>query len=185
MQEVEMMKIIQKEKVEDEEVESTETKKFETWIQKFKIISISDSGETFTIKGGKNKGQNLPVYTLVVTDEDDNEYIGNTILQGLLEKVGSEVELEIKIRRTKKNETITFGLPQQTDWKKQMEETERLLKEKKYYPCQLAREELLSNKWHKVRNRVILRQQYEREFDAVWEQQAKHYEFLNNCPEEN
>lgn len=173
-----------KKKVEDEEVESTETKKFETWIQKFKIISISDSGETFTIKGGKNKGQNLPVYTLVVTDEDDNEYIGNTILQGLLEKVGSEVELEIKIRRTKKNETITFGLPQKTDWKKQMEETERLLKEKKYYPCQLAREELLSNKWHKVRNRVILRQQYEREFDAVWEQQAKHYEFLNNCPEE-
>lgn len=173
-----------KKKVEDEEVESTETKKFETWIQKFKIISISDSGETFTIKGGKNKGQTLPVYTLVVTDEDENEYTGNTILQGLLEKVNSEVELEIKIRRTKKNETITFGLPQKTDWKKQMEETERLLKEKKYYPCQLAREELISNKWHKVRNRVILRQQYEREFDAVWEQQAKHYEFLNNCPEE-
>lgn len=173
-----------KKKVEDEEVESTEKKKFETWIQNFKIISISNSGETFTIKGGKNKGQTLPVYTLVVTDEDENEYIGNTTLQGLLEKVDSEVELEIKIRRTKKNETITFGLPQKTDWKKQMEETEKLLKDKNYYPCQLAREELLSNKWHKVRNRVILRQQYEREFDAVWEQQAKHYEFLNNCPEE-
>lgn len=173
-----------KKKIEDEEVESTEKKKFETWIQKFKIISICNSGETFTIKGGKNKGQTVPVYTLVVIDENENEYIGNTILQGLLEKVDSEVELEIKIRRTKKNETITFGLPQKTDWKKQMEETEKLLKEKKYYPCQLAREELLSNKWHKVRNRVILRQQYEREFDAVWEQQAKHYEFLNNCPEE-
>ncbi|MCQ2276421.1 MAG: type II CRISPR RNA-guided endonuclease Cas9 [Bacteroidales bacterium] len=173
-----------KKKTEDEEDESTEKKKFETWIQKFKIISISDSGETFTIKGGKNKGQTLPVYTLVVTDEDENEYTGKTNLQGLTDKINTEVELEIKIKRTKKNETITFGLPKKTDWKKQMEETEKLLKEKKYYPCQLAREELLSNKWHKVRNRVILRQQYEREFDAVWDQQAKHYEFLNNCPEE-
>lgn len=173
-----------KKKVEDEESESTEKKKFETWIQKFKLINISDSGDTFTIKGGKNKGQTLPVYTLTVIDEEENEYTGTTTLQGLNDKVNSEVELEIKIKRTKKTETISFGLPQKTDWKKQMEETEKKLKERNCYPCQLAREELLSNKWHKVRNRVILRQQYEREFDAVWEQQAKHHELLNNCPEE-
>jgi hypothetical protein len=59
-----------------------------------------------------------------------------------------------------------------------MEETEKVLKEKHFYPCQLFAEELRANKWTKIRNRVILRQQYSREFDAVWEELLQDSRFV-------
>ena len=160
-----------------------ETKKYETRIQKFTIKEVTKSEQTFKAKSGKDKGKELPLYDIVVCD-DDGEISGTTTLQNLDEKVGSEIELEIRIKQSKKGENITFALPQKTNWRKQMEETEKILKEKQFFPCQLFADELRKNKWTKIRNRVILRQQYTKEFDAVWEEQAKHYPFLNNCPKE-
>ena len=160
-----------------------EDKKYETRIQNFLVKSVTQSDSTFKVKSGKDKGKELPIYDLVVFD-DDVEISGTTKLQNLEEKTGAEIELEIRIKRNKKGETITFALPQKTNWRKQMEETEKVLKERNFFPCQLFAEELRANKWAKIRNRVILRQQYSREFDAVWEEQAKHYSFLNDCPKE-
>ena len=165
------------------EEDQDEVRKYETRIQKFIIKSVAKSDSTFTVKAGKNKGNVLPVFDVVVLD-NEKEICGTTMLQNLDEKVNSEVELEIRIKRTKKGENITFALPQKTNWRKQMEETEKVLKEKHFLPCQLFVEDLRRNKWIKIRNRVILRQQYMKEFDAVWEEQAKHYLFLNNCPKE-
>lgn len=165
------------------EEDQDEVRKYETRIQKFIIKSVAKSDSTFTVKAGKNKGNVLPVFDVVVLD-NEKEICGTTMLQNLDEKVNSEVELEIRIKRTNKGENITFALPQKTNWRKQMEETEKVLKEKHFLPCQLFVEDLRRNKWIKIRNRVILRQQYMKEFDAVWEEQAKHYPFLNNCPKE-
>lgn len=165
------------------EDDQEENKKYETRIQKFTIKSVEQSDTTFKVKGGKDKGKELPIYNIVVLD-DDEEIYGTTQLQNLQEKIDSEIELEIRIKRTKKSENIQFALPQKTNWRKQMEETEKILKEKNFHPCQLFAEELRKNKWTKIRNRVILRQQYVKEFDAVWEEQAKHYPFLNDCPKE-
>ena len=165
------------------EEDQDEIKKYETRIQKFTIKEVTKSEQTFKAKSGKDKGDELPVYDIVVCD-DDGEISGTTILQNLDEKVGSEIELEVRIKRSKKGENIAFALPQKTNWRKQMEETEKILKEKQFFPCQLFADELRKNKWTKIRNRVILRQQYTKEFDAVWEEQAKHYPFLNNCPKE-
>ena len=165
------------------EEEQDETKKYETKIQKFVIKSIVRTNATFKVKSGKDKGKELPVFEVIVYD-NDNEIIGTTYLQNLAEKIDSEVELEIRIKRTKKGDNVSFALPQKTNWRKQMEETEKILKEKHYYPCQLFVEELRKNKWTKIRNRVMLRQQYSKEFDAVWAEQAKHYSFLNNCPKD-
>lgn len=158
-------------------------KKYETRVQKFVIKEIEKSDLTFKAKSGKDKGKDLPVFNITVLDED-SEINGTTLLQNLEEKVGQEIELEIRIKRTKKTETVTFALPQKTNWRKQMEETEKTLKEKGFFPCQLFVEDLRKNKWTKIRNRVILRQQYTNEFDAVWSEQAKHYSFLNECPPE-
>lgn len=138
------------------------------------------SDSTFKAKSGKDKGKELPIYDLVVID-DDTEICGTTQLQNLEDKINTEVEMEIRIKRTKNGENVSFALPQKTNWRKQMEETEKVLKEKHFFPCQLFAEELRTNKWTKIRNRVILRQQYLKEFDAVWEEQAKHYSFLNDC----
>ena len=120
----------------------------------------------------------------MVVFDDDIEICGTTQLQNLEEKTNTEVELEIRIKRTKNGENISFALPQKTNWRKQMEETEKILKEKHFFPCQLFAEELRANKWTKIRNRVILRQQYLKEFDAVWEEQAKFYSCLNDCPKD-
>ena len=165
--------------------EHDEDKKYETYVQKFTIKSVEPSNTTFKVRGGKDKGKELPKYELTVINEDDEEISGETQLQNLQDKEGTEIELEIRIKRSKNKENISFALPQKTNWRKQMEETEKVLKEKKYFPCQLFLEELEKNKWTKIRNRVILRQQYMNEFDAVWEEQAKHYSFLNNCTKEN
>ncbi len=167
-------------KIDDDQ---EDVKKYETRIQKFIIKNVSQSDSIYKVNSGKDKGKELPLFDLIVTD-DDKEISGTTTLQNLSEKVGSEIELEIRIKRNKKGENITFALPQKTNWRKQMEETEKILNERQLFPCQLFVEDLRKNKWTKIRNRVILRQQYAKEFDAVWEEQSKHYPFLNNCSQD-
>lgn len=169
-----------KEQIEDE---SDKPKKYEVKTNIFTLKKVEKSDNTFTVKSGKDKGKELYYYNLTVIDEDSNEIEGSTTLQNLADKIDSEIELEVRIKYNKKNTSITFALPQKTNWRKQMEETEKILKEKQYFPCQLFAEELRKNKWTKIRRRVILRQQYKKEFDAIWEEQAKHYPFLNDCPQ--
>lgn len=163
------------------EDDQDENKKYETRIQKFIIKSVEQSDTTFKVKGGKDKGKELPIYNIVVLD-DDEEIYGTSQLQNLQEKIDSEIELEIRIKRTKNSEKIQFALPQKTNWRKQMEEIEKTLKEKNFLPCQLFAEELRKNKWAKIRNRVILRQQYMKEFDAVWKMQSGEHPILKDCP---
>lgn len=158
-----------------------DNKKYEVRIQKFILKEVVKSNSTYTSRSGKDNGSELPIYNIIVLDEE-KEFEGTTKLQTLSDKIGEEIELEIRIKRTKKGDNIVFALPQKTNWRKQMEATELILKEKNYYPCQLFAEDLRNNKWTKIRNRVILRQQYKREFDAVWDEQAKYYSFLENCP---
>lgn len=167
-----------KERAEDED-----NKRYEVRVQKFILKNVVKSDTTYTAKSGKDKGSELPIYNVIVVDKD-KEIEGTTKLQTLSEKIGDEIELEIRIKRTKKGKNIVFALPQKTNWRKQMEATELVLKEKDYYPCQLFAEDLRNNKWTKIRNRVILRQQYKREFDAVWNEQAKYYPILEHCTNE-
>lgn len=169
-------------KKNDSDEEDNGLKKNEKFIEKVTIKSVTQSDETYKVTSGKDKGKEFPLFEIIAVRENDDEICGTTKLQNLAEKVDSEFEFEITVRRTKKNEIVSFALPQKTNWRKQMEDTENLLKEKQYYPCQLFVEELRKNKWTKIRNRVILRQQYMREFDAVWEEQSKYYLFLNDCP---
>lgn len=165
-----------------EKTEEDDNKKYEVRVQKFILKEVVKSDNTYTAKSGKDKGSELPIYNIIVLDDEEEEFEGTTKLQTLSNKIGEEIELEIRIKRTKKGDNIVFALPQKTNWRKQMEATELILKEKNFYPCQLFAEDLRNNKWTKIRNRVILRQQYKREFDAVWEEQAKYYPVLEKCP---
>ncbi len=166
-----------------EKTEDDDNKKYEVRVQKFILKDVVKSDSTYTAKSGKDRGRELPIYNVIVLDEDE-EIEGTTKLQTLSEKIGEEIELEIRIKKIKKGVSIAFALPQKTNWRKQMEETEHFLKAKNYYPCQLFAEDLRNNKWTKIRNRVILREQYKREFDAVWDEQAKHYPILEKCPDD-
>src|SRR5690606_4695405 len=124
---------------------------------------------------------------------DDEELEGETELQNLSEKINQEEELEIRIRRNKKGETtsVIFALPQKTNWRKQMEADEKLLKEstggikeKGLFISELRLRDLQQNKWKRIRNRVFLRNQYKDEFDAVWNTQSKYHSILNDCPKD-
>jgi len=171
-----------KKKKDDTTDDETEKKKsYEVLTQKVTILNIVKSDRTYKAKGGKNKGQELPLFDVIFL-LDDEEKEGNTMLQTL--EVDKEEELEIRIKQTKKGENIIIALPQKTNWKKQMEATEDIIKTEKLFVGQLLLRDLLNSKWTKIRNRVILRQRYQEEFEAIWEEQAKHHSILNNCPNE-
>lgn len=170
-----------KKKKTKDDGDETEKKKYEVITQKVTILKVEKSDRTFKVKGGKNKGQELFYYDVIIS-LDDEEKEGSTMLQSL--EVGKEKELEIRIKQTKKGENIVFALPQKTNWRKQMEATEEMLKTNKLFIGQLLLRDLKQNKWTKIRNRVVLRHQYQKEFDAIWDEQAKHHSNLNNCSKE-
>ncbi|MBR2380763.1 MAG: hypothetical protein IKA86_07230, partial [Paraprevotella sp.] len=143
-------------KKNDSDEEDNGLKKNEKFIEKVTIKSVTQSDDTYKVTSGKDKGKEFPLFEIIAVRENDEEICGTTKLQNLAEKVGSEMELEISINRKKEDEKISFALPQKTNWRKQMADTENILKEKQCYPCQLFVEELRKNKWTKIRNRVIL-----------------------------
>ena len=161
----------------EDEVEKKKT--YEVITQKVTILSIEKSDSTFKVKGGKNKGQELPIFDVSFL-LDDEEKEGTTMLQSL--EAGKEEELEIRIKQTKKGENIVIALPQKSNWKKQMEATEEILKTEKLSVGQLLLKDLLNTRWTKIRNRVILRNRYQEEFDAIWDEQAKYHTVINECP---
>ncbi len=169
------------------DLEDEENKKYEVFKSKCLILSCEDSGETFKGKKGETKGKNLPIWNVNVRIDSGKEYQGTTQLQNI--EIDKEIELEIRIKRTKKGENVTFALPAKTNWRVQMEKTEELIqvrqKEKgSYYISELILDDLKQNPWTKIRNRVVLRNRFQEEFDAIWETQSKYHSVLANCPQD-
>ncbi len=178
-----------KKKEEDNDDENDTVKKYEVFTQKVAIQKVAiqkvELSESKFQGRGKNKGQEFNKFDVTVLI-DDEELEGETELQNLSEKINQEEELEIRIRRNKKGETtsVVFALPQKTNWRKQMEKTEEDLKQGNLHISQLILQDLIQNKWTKIRNRVFLRNRYQAEFDAVWDIQSKAHPILNSCPKE-
>ena len=170
-------------KKKDEEEDAVK-KKYEVVVQKVEILEVKPSEDTFTVRGGKNKGEKQ-YYIDVKIIFNGEEIEGQTELQSLKEKEGQVEELEIRITRKKDDEvTYKFALPQKSNWRKAMELSEKALKEENLFISQLRLCDLQRNKWAKIRNRVFLRNRYKEEFDWVWETQAKQHLILKDCPKE-
>jgi len=169
-----------KQKNEDENEGDTKKKTYEVITQKVEILNVEKSDETFTVKGEKQN------YFIVTFELEGEEKEGKTKLQNFQEKIGQEEELEIRIRRNKKGEktSVEIALPQKTNWRKNMEEAEKILKGKNIFISELRLNDLKQSKWTKIRNRVFLRNRYKEEFEKVWDTQAKYYSILNDCPKE-
>ncbi|MDR2511921.1 MAG: hypothetical protein LBC89_05630, partial [Bacteroidales bacterium] len=174
-----------KKKKDDDENDEKTKKGYEVITQKVEILKVEKSGDTFTVRGGKNKGekQNKFDVTFIL---DDEEKEGQTELQNLGEKINEVEELEIRIRRNKKGEetSIVIALPQKSNWRKAMELSEKTLKEDDLFISQLRLRDLQQNKWTKIRNRVFLRNRYKEEFDKIWDTQVNSHDILKNCPKE-
>ena len=171
-------------KKKQDEDEDAVKKKYEVVVQKVDILEVKQSTDTFTVRGGKNKGEKQYYFDVKIII-DGEEIEGLTELQNLKEKEGQEEELEIRITRKKDDEvTYKFALPQKSNWRKAMELSEKTLKEENLFISQLRLRDLQQNKWAKIRNRVFLRNRYKEEFDKVWKTQAEYYPILKNCPKE-
>lgn len=173
----------------DDENDDEGRKAYEVITQKAIIQKVELSKSKFQGRG-KNKGQEFNKFNVTVLI-DDEKLEGETELQNLSEKINQEEELEIRIKQSKNGKKITFALPQKTNWRKQMEADEKILKEstggireKGLFISELRLRDLLQNKWIKIRNRVFLRNQYKEEFDFTWETQSKFHPILDNCPKE-
>lgn len=165
-----------KSKKKEDDSDSEGEKRYEVITQKVEILNVEKLDDTF-----KSKNEILNKFAITVSI-DNEEVEGWTKLQNLSEKIGQEEEFTIRIKRPKnKPADYEFALPQKTNWRKQMEQTEEILNNDNLFISELLLKDLEQNRWTKVRNRVILRNRYQIEFDRIWNTQAEKYPFLNNC----
>jgi CRISPR-associated endonuclease Csn1 len=125
------------------------------------------------------KGKNLKKYKIEIEIDDDRleetSIIADTYLESL--KVGEQTELQINIIHSKTGSSYFLKLPNKSNWRKKMENLEKSLKERtlehgrEFFISEYFLEILEENKWAKIRNNVVLRSRYEKEFDAIWNKQ--------------
>jgi CRISPR/Cas system Type II protein with McrA/HNH and RuvC-like nuclease domain len=160
----------EKEESNEEETENEEKKGSQSYVAFGKILSLSEP-EKVTFKGKElNKRK-------IIVETEDGELEGDTFLEIL--KVNESLELLVNITSSKKyGETITFKLPNKTNWRKKMENLEKELTElskergREVYLSEYFLSILKENKWAKIRNNVILRSRYQSEFDKIWDTQS-------------
>lgn len=172
----------EKEENSEENPETDDKKRNDSYIAFGKVLSIS-LPEKITFKG-----KELNKYKIYFETEE-GILVGDSYLDIL--KEGDSLELQVNITLSKKyGETITFKLPNKTNWRKKMENLEKELsdlskqKGQEIYLCEYFLSILNDDKWTKIRNNVILRSRYQSEFDAIWKEQIKYYSFLNCCSHE-
>ncbi|MCZ2459245.1 MAG: hypothetical protein LC128_06430 [Chitinophagales bacterium] len=177
----------EKEDNNEDETESEEKKGKESYVTFGKILSVSEP-ETVTLKGKEQKKRSAKIET------EEGELEGDTFLEIL--KVGESLELLVSITTSKKHgETITFKLPNKTNWRKKMENLEKELTElskekgREIYLSEYFLSVLKENRWAKIRNNVILRSRYQSEFDKIWKTQSSIegsplHNLLKNLPQE-
>lgn len=177
----------EKEANNEEETDNEEKNGKKSYVMFGKILSVSEP-ETVAFKGKELKKRNVKIET------EEGELEGDTFLELL--RVGESLELLVNITTSKKHgETITFKLPNKTDWRKKMENLEKELTElskeqgREIYLSEYFLSVLKENKWAKIRNNVVLRSRYQSEFDKIWKTQSSIegsplYKVLNNLSQE-
>ncbi|UMQ42854.1 type II CRISPR RNA-guided endonuclease Cas9 [Chryseobacterium sp. Y16C] len=166
----------EKEDNNDDESEEKD-KRNESFVVFSKVLSLGLPEEVIINKKKLNKRK-------ITIETEDGIVEAETFLDSL--KENDSLELHVNIRRAKSGDTITIKLPNKTSWRKKMENIEKQLVDKskeigrEYFISELLFDVLRENKWAKIRNNVILRSRYESEFEAVWNEQAKYYPFLES-----
>lgn len=107
---------------------------------------------------------------------------GTTMQSSFKEIVGQELYIQIKTKRTGKGDTITFSRVSVSDWLKNKDALDEKLAESGKHPGQYFYQELLDNPGQppRFRERVVLRERYRSEFDAIWARQAKEHAVLRD-----
>ncbi len=108
---------------------------------------------------------------------------GTTTHTSFKEVEGQELYIQIKTKQTSKGPSVTFYRVNVSDWLKGKDELDQKLEESGLHPGQYFHRELLDNPLHppRFRERVVLRDRYRTEFDAIWEKQAAEHPALRDA----
>jgi CRISPR/Cas system Type II protein with McrA/HNH and RuvC-like nuclease domain len=168
-----------------EEQDETTIKKYEVKVETVKIKTVPKEIGKVKSKRKKDEGKEIPEFEVTVITKENIEYTGTTLIDFL--KVNEDFEILLTIRRNKKGEitSVKFSIPKKSNWRVEFEKLEKEFKENgEPYISELFLGKLKENPWYRVRNHVIQRWRYKKEFDAIWDEQAKHCEILNSTPKE-
>ncbi|WP_343702889.1 type II CRISPR RNA-guided endonuclease Cas9 [Chitinophaga sp.] len=150
----------------DEEQDEIKYPLFEKWVQ---ILTVSHITEISEEKGIK---------TLNVTAGDIN---GQIKRRAIPDWEGKEMELEVTRKTTKSGEiTYTFAIPDPNDWEKKKAALEKSILESGHHPGEYFFHRLAADPNYRIRQNIIDRSLYEREFEAIWKKQATFHSELND-----
>ncbi len=92
------------------------------------------------------------------------------IIQGM---VGTEQELEVTTKKNKAGERYEFRLAQKTDWRKGMESINAAIDASGLTPGQFFHQQLKDDAFYRIRERIVLRDTFKKEFDTIWTRQLQ------------
>lgn len=152
--------------------ESAEEEKESNTTVEVKEVTVQE----VTVEDDKGKKKEI----LRVRLADGTE--GNTTQPSFKDLVGKTLYLQIKTKRTSKGDAITFSRVNVSDWLKNKDELDKKLAASGKHPGQYFHQELLDNPGQppRFRERVVLRDRYKAEFDAIWDRQAQAHPALKN-----
>lgn len=164
-------KSTRKEKSDSESIEEIDNKK--VFLEYIRVESITDTGETsrgkkvFLLNGKSPDGK---IYTgKLFRKEIPSDWINNTI------------QLEIAETQTRNGETkVEFRKPDLTDWKKQLTALEKEIKSSGLYVGQYHFYNLIADPNYRIKEKVVSRNFYQEELEAIWKKQSEFYPELND-----
>lgn len=105
---------------------------------------------------------------------------GTCTLEIIKDMIGTEQELEITTRKNKDGERYEFRLAQKTDWRKGMESINAAINESGLTPGQFFHQQLRHDPFYRIKERIVLRDTFKKEFDTIWSRQLNEHAELSN-----
>jgi len=155
--------------IQGNESEAKEESKVSREVKKVLITDVSSEDD----KGKKE------IFTVTV-QVDGTALVGSSRSKSFLDLVGKEEYIEIKIRKTAKGDTVEFYRTSVTEWKKDKDKLDAQLEESGLHPGEFFYQEFKADPLNRIRERIVLRERYRKEFKAIWERQAQEHAVLRD-----
>ncbi len=160
---------------EDSEEEITE-EKFPLKEKKIETCIVTQ------LKESEEKKKNYKIFDVVAELSDGKILTGTSYRKEKPDWNNKKVELEVTKITTKDGEIrYEFKTPDVSDWKKLKEAHEKEIDASGLYIGEYYLKNLAEDKNFRIKGRIIDRSYYQRELDAIWQNQKKYYPELNNC----
>jgi CRISPR-associated endonuclease Csn1 len=153
-----------KEQLKEEGKRSTET------ILEVKKVTI------LSFEAVKDKNDKRTMYTVTI-DKDGEILIGSTGDKNIVANVSKSIDLKITTKKTNSGESRTFTIPKLDDWTFKRDSLNDAIKKSgktvgTFFYDNL-KEGFFNADYYRIKDSIVLRELYEKEFDAIWQKQSE------------